>query len=181
MKFDKQFIKDLIVIKPDIYHDNRGKFNRHFCKEEFLNEGINFTVCQGNLSENFKKHTIRGFHFQQQPYKEAKIISPISGKLFNVVIDLRPGSPTFLKHFDIILSAVDKISLHVPAGCANAFLTLEQDTIIHYYMSDFFNENKYSGFRYNDKFFDIDWPAQPEEISQRDLDYKDFNPDILVK
>lgn len=169
MIFLEQNIKDLYLLKLDPFEDERGIFKRTFCANELSNSNINFKICQGNLSQNFLKHTLRGFHFQKNSYKESKILTCISGSIYNVVIDLRPDSKSYKLKFIFELSARNNVSILVPGGCANAFLTLEDDTIIHYYMSDFFDQSTYTGFRYNDPAFKIEWPFEPKIISQKDL------------
>lgn len=175
MKFIKQSIEGLYLIEPDIFADERGVFRRSLCLEELNKAGIEFNVCQGNISENFSQYTLRGFHFQKMPSAEMKILTPITGVLHNVVIDLKRTSDTFLTWMAIEISSIRRESLLVPAGCANAFLTMEANTIVHYYMGDFFKVATYSGFRYNDPFFSIPWPCEPVVISDRDENFPNFN------
>lgn len=174
MKFISSKISGLFFIKPNLFIDNRGSFRRNYCYQEFKKSGIDFKVKQSNISINKKKFTLRGFHYQKLPSKESKILTVISGEIFNVVIDLRKNSKTYLKHYSFRLSSNSCKSFLVPAGCANAFLTLKSNTIINYLMSDYFAENTYSGFKYNDKYFKIKWPHKPLVISDRDKNYDDF-------
>jgi len=174
MKFVLQEIDKLFLIYPDLHEDERGVFRRSFCKDEFLQNGIEFEVKQGNISENFKKHTMRGFHYQVAPSRESKVLSCVSGSLYNVVIDLREGSKTYKSWVSIEMSALKKESIYVPAGCANAFLTMDDNTIVHYYMGDSFNPNSYRGFRYNDPMFSVKWPCEPVVISEKDLNFPDY-------
>ncbi|MCW8899147.1 MAG: dTDP-4-dehydrorhamnose 3,5-epimerase family protein [Gammaproteobacteria bacterium] len=174
MKFIPQIIPDLSLIIPDLHQDERGVFRRSFCKQEFKDNGINFDVMQGNISENFNKHTLRGFHYQIEPSKESKVISCVAGSLYNVVIDLRRDFETYKQWVALEISAVKKESIHVPAGCANAFLTMDDNTIVHYYMGDSFSPNTYHGFRYNDPMFSVEWPCEPQVISEKDLNFPDF-------
>jgi len=174
MIFHQQQIADVFLIEPQSHSDERGLFRRHYCEKELKENGIYFTVKQGNISENAKKHTIRGFHYQEAPSKESKIISCISGSMFNVIIDLRKNSPTFLKCQEFNISSVSRQSLYIPVGCANAFLTLEDNTWIHYYMNDFFTTDSL-GFRYNDPAFAINWPVKPEHMSEKDRNYPDLD------
>lgn len=174
MIFVKQKIKGLYLIKPSPHADDRGIFHRSFCENEFAKVGLNFNVKQGNISENFKKNTLRGFHYQKPPSNEAKVISCITGDLYNVVIDLRESSSTYHEWVAISLSSEKRESIHVPAGCANAFLTMTDNTIVHYYMGDSFNPDTYYGIRYNDPMFSIKWPVEPEVISDKDLNIPDY-------
>ena len=177
MKFIKQTIRDVRLIIPDLHEDNRGIFRRSFCESEFKSEGINFKVKQGNISQNFKKHTMRGFHYQVEPSKESKVITCVSGSIHNIVLDLRKDSVTYAEWVALEISSSDKDSIYVPAGCANAFLTLEDNTIVHYYMGDFFNPNSYKGIRYNDPKFKFIWPAEPSVISEKDLNIENYIDD----
>jgi len=179
MKILDQFIKGVALIRPDIFKDNRGSFRRTFCARELMENGINISVSQGNISENPRKYTMRGFHYQKEPSGESKILTPICGQIYNVVIDLRPTSSTFLKSIAINLDSSHRESLFVPAGCANAFLTMADNTVVHYYMGDYFKPESYSGFRYNDPFFGVQWPNAVEIISGRDENFPDFSLENL--
>jgi dTDP-4-dehydrorhamnose 3,5-epimerase len=174
MKFFNQSIEGLVLIKPEVFEDNRGTFRRTFCSNELKSNGIEFSVCQGNVSENLTQFTMRGFHYQKNPGSESKILTPICGGIYNVVIDLRPNSRTFLKWLAIELLSSRRESLHVPAGCANAFLTIADDTVVHYYMGDYFKSESYSGFRYDDPYFKVQWPHSVAVISDRDSSLPNF-------
>ena len=177
MKFIKQKIPGLIRIMPEPYSDDRGVFRRSFCQKEFSRNQIKFEVKQGNISENYRKHTLRGFHYQRVPTQEAKLLTCVTGAIFNVVVDLRKNSKTYLQWEDVEISAEKRQTIHVPAGCANAFLTLQDNTIVHYYMSEFFVPETYQGIRYNDPFFRVEWPFEPKVISDRDATFPDYRPD----
>jgi len=174
MKFIKQKIQDLYLIKSSPHEDERGIFHRSFCENDLSNIGINFSVKQGNISENFKKHTLRGFHYQKAPSNEAKIISCVTGSLYNVVIDLRQKSKTYHRWVALNISSEKKESIYVPSGCANAFMTMSDNTIVHYYMGDSFNPDTYFGIRYNDPIFSVNWPYEPDVISDKDLNLSDY-------
>ena len=121
MKFVCQSIEGLILILPEVFEDNRGAFRRNFCFKELKENGIELSVLQGNISENKSMFTMRGFHYQKNPSSESKVLTPITGSIYNVVIDLRSDSPTFLKSVALNILSSRRESLHVPAGCANAF------------------------------------------------------------
>ena len=174
MIFNKTKIADMYLIKPEIFKDKRGYFRRNFCEKKIKEKNISFKIKQCNVSENFKMGTLRGFHFQKKSKKDSKIITCISGKILNVTIDLRKNSKTYLVCQQIELSSKNRNSLLVPGNCANAFITLNDNTIIQYYMSEFFNKNNDGGIRYDDKFFNIKWPIKPRVISTKDKNYKDF-------
>uniref|UniRef100_UPI0040476C98 dTDP-4-dehydrorhamnose 3,5-epimerase family protein n=1 Tax=Algoriphagus sp. TaxID=1872435 RepID=UPI0040476C98 len=174
MIFKQQLLNGVFLIEAKSHHDERGLFRRHYCENELKDNGIDFSVKQGNISENTNKLTMRGFHYQNLPSKESKIISCVTGSIYNVIIDMRRDSPTFLEWQEFSLSADGRESLYIPVGCANAFLTLEDNTRIHYYMNDFFSTDSL-GFRYNDPAFSIPWPAAPQHISGKDMEYPDLN------
>ncbi len=176
MIFEEQKIKGVWLIKAEPVSDSRGAFRRHFCQNELKQAGLKFNIVQTNISENKNKHTLRGFHYQLAPHEEDKILTCLQGSLYDVIVDLRPDSETFLKWIPVELSAGDNLSVYIPRGCANAYLTLKDSTIILYYMSEFYNPGSYTGFRYNDPQFSVEWPAEPAVISEKDESFKDFDP-----
>ena len=179
MKFSKLSLKDTWLIEPNLFEDSRGTFRRSFCQEKYKEYGLDSNMSQGNISENPYKGTLRGFHYQIGKYKEAKTITCINGSLYDVVIDLRKDSPTFLKHTALEISSINKKSIYIPKGCANAWLTLEPNTIIHYYMSNPYQPGFDCGIRYNDELFKIKWPFAPKVISQKDQSYNNFDFSLL--
>lgn len=179
MKFSELDIPGAWLIEPDLHRDERGVFRRHFCADEFSAHGIVPTVVQGNISENPHLGTLRGFHYQASPHQEAKTLSCLTGSIYDIVVDLRAGSATFMKWIAVELSAGDRKSLHVPAGCANAWLTTASQTCVHYYMSEFYTPGADRGFRYDDPAFTFHWPAPPKVISDKDRNYPDFDPRAL--
>ena len=165
--------KNLFIIKKKIFNDKRGHFIRDFCKKDL--KKIKFSIRQINISYNKAKYTLRGFHYQKKPFEEDKVITCLFGEILNVSIDLRPRSKTYLKIFKKKLSEKNCISLHIPKGFANAYLTLEPQTKILYYMSQYYKPNKGDGIRYDDEFFSVQWPKLPKNISQKDLNFKNFS------
>jgi dTDP-4-dehydrorhamnose 3,5-epimerase len=176
MIFIEQKIKGVYLIKPKSFNDERGVFRRNFCTKEFKKYNINNKVTQANISENINKYTLRGFHYQIYPYSEAKTLTCIKGNIYDVVVDLRKSSKTYLKWIAIKLNENNRWSIHVPKGCANAFLTLTKNCIIHYYCSNKYNSNKEKGIRYNDQIFKFKWPHKPKYISKKDRSHKDYKP-----
>lgn len=168
MQFKELDIAGAWLITPELVVDDRGVFRRHFCHEEFADHGIETDVMQGNVSENPHLHTMRGFHYQLAPHAEGKTISCFGGALYDIIVDLRPDSKTFLQWVSVSLSVKSRTSLYIPPGCANAYLTVAPDTVVHYYMSAMYEPNSYRGFRYNDPSFGFKWPESPEVISDRD-------------
>ncbi len=174
MKFFEQKIAGVFLIEPQPFADERGVFRRHFCKKEFAAHNIAVDVCQSNVSENKLRHTLRGFHYQLAPYGEGKTLSCLVGSIYDVVVDIRPQSPTYLAWLSFNLTAENRTSLHVPPGCANAFLTLQDNCLIHYYCSQFYAPDAERGIRYNDPAFKFQWPFEPAVISDKDKSHPDY-------
>ena len=168
MRFKELSIAGVFVIEPDLICDERGVFRRHYCSQEYAKHGINTGVLQGNVSENPHMHTLRGFHYQLAPHAEGKTISCITGAIYDIVVDLRPDSSTYLKWESVIIDSENRNQLYVPPGCANAFLTTESNTIIQYYMSELYAPSSYYGFSYKDPEFNFVWPTTVEHISEKD-------------
>ena len=172
MKIYKQKLKGVYLIKPEPFKDKRGIFRRHFCINELKKYRITKSIEQANISENPKKGTLRGFHFQKKPHQEAKTISCFKGSFYDVIIDLRKKSPTYMNWQSFVITEKNRFSLHIPKGCANAFLTLVDNTIIHYYCSNSYMPKFESGIMYNDPAFKIKWPFKPFHISVKDKSHK---------
>lgn len=177
MIFHKQKISGVFIVEPEPYRDERGLLRRHFCKREFAEHGIMTDIKQCNVSENKKRHTLRGFHYQLLPYGEDKILSCIKGAIFDIVLDLRKDSDTNLQWQVFELTEENRLSLCVPKGCANAYLTLQDNTWILYYHSEFYTPDAEAGIRYNDPLFKFKWPVEPAVISEKDRNYPDFDPE----
>jgi dTDP-4-dehydrorhamnose 3,5-epimerase len=126
------------------------------------------------VSVNPHRYTLRGFHYQRPPSTERKILTVLKGALHVVIVDVRPDTPTFLSHESFRFEVGDRSSLLVPDGCATGFLTLADDTIVHYQMSDYYQPGNYTGFRYDDPAIGVEWPADPAVISDRDRSFADF-------
>lgn len=179
MRFHQQEIGGVWVIDAEPHVDERGVLRRHFCAEEFASHGLCPRVIQGNVSENDSRLTLRGFHYQESPHGEAKTLSVLAGGIYAAVADIRPTSSTYLRWIGLELTAANRKSLHVPVGCAMAILTLEDRTLMHYYMSEPFSGRNYRGFRYDDPTFKVAWPEVPRVISEKDRSYPDFVPERL--
>lgn len=159
--------------------DPRGFFARTFCQKEFVEHGLNTRIAQCNVSYNGKKGTWRGLHLQVSPYQEAKLVQCISGAIYDVIVDLRPKSATFLKHLGVILRAEEYQMLYVPEGFAHGFLTLTDHVNVFYQISEFYAPEYARGFRWNDPAFGIALPEEVKVISDRDARYPDFSLDSL--
>jgi dTDP-4-dehydrorhamnose 3,5-epimerase len=177
MKFSEQKLPGVFLLEPEPFSDDRGMLRRHYCAREFEVSGIRFDVKQCNISENHQRHTLRGFHYQTQPFAESKILSCMRGSIYDIIVDLRSSSSTYLKWISIELSASNRLALLVPAGCANAWITLEDGTWIFYYHSEFYRPDAERGLRYNQPLFEFQWPAEPEVISKKDLTHPDYVPE----
>ncbi len=173
MRIQDTRIKGLKVIIIKKIKDSRGIFFRNFCEKE-LKLLTKRKIVQSNLSFNKKKFTLRGFHYQKSPSKEGKFITCLKGKIFNVTIDLKKKSKSYLKLFKININSDDNKIIYIPPGCANAFLTLEKNTIIHYLMTDFYKPELYKRFNYKSKEIKINWPAKPVVISLQDRNAKNL-------
>lgn len=174
MRVLPQAIAGVFVVEAVPHADERGAFARLFCTEEFDAAGIAFTTAQINLSSNAKRHTLRGMHYQDAPYAEAKFVRAVRGRAFDVVVDLRADSPTHRHWLSVELDSRKMNAVFVPEGCAHGFLTLEDDTDILYLMGRHFVEGHAKGVRWNDPAFAIAWPAAPAVISSRDAAFADY-------
>jgi dTDP-4-dehydrorhamnose 3,5-epimerase len=164
----------VVIIEPERVEDERGFFARSFCAREFAARGLDPRVAQCNVSFNRTRGTLRGLHFQHPPHTETKLVRCTRGALYDVAVDLRPDSPTFLVHIAVELSARNGRMLYVPEGFAHGFQTLEDDTEVFYQMSAAFSPDAAGGVRWNDPAFAIEWPLEVSAISERDRTYPDF-------
>ena len=162
------------MIEPERREDHRGFFARTFCEREFAAHGLNPRVVQCNISFNRLKGSLRGMHFQAAPYSEAKLVRCTAGSIHDVIIDLRPSSPAFKKHFGLELSARNRRMLYIPEEFAHGFQTLEDDTEVFYQMSQFYSAEHSRGVRWDDPAFGISWPPGERIIIERDRTYPDF-------
>lgn len=154
--------------------DERGFFARTWCRKEFQSKGLDQEVVQCSVSYNLRKGTLRGMHYQAAPCEEAKLVRCTSGAIYDVVLDLRPASPSFKAWIAVVLSAQNRNMVYVPKGCGHGFLTLEEQTEVFYQMSESYNADSARGVRWNDRAFQIAWPSDPDVISARDRSYPDF-------
>ena len=179
MQFTETRIKGAYVVDIKKISDDRGFFGRSYCKKEFENLGINKPIVQVNVSANKKKGTLRGLHMQVEPAAETKLVRCTRGAIFDVLVDLRPDSETFLQWVGVELNARDYTMLYIPEGCAHGYLTLEDDTDVMYQVTAYYTPEAEKGFRWNDPTFNIDWPLEPVVISSKDQAQPLFHPDLL--
>ncbi|MWC30905.1 dTDP-4-dehydrorhamnose 3,5-epimerase [Paenibacillus sp. MMS18-CY102] len=167
------------IIEKEPITDNRGYFARSFCTKTLAAHGLPFHMVQTNIAFNHHARTLRGMHFQLPPYCEEKIVTCTQGTLFDVIIDLNRESPTFGKWYGLTLSAENGLSLYVPKGFAHGYVTLTENTSIHYMVSEYYTPSHESGVRWNDPAFGIEWPLTEQLIiSAKDEQWKDFNLNV---
>ena len=172
MKFEKIFLDKAYLIELEENKDFRGSFTRHFCQKELKQAGLNFELCQSNISKNLKKGTIRGMHYQQDPYSEIKIVSCLKGAIFDVIVDFRPNSSTYLKWFGVELTENNNKMLYIPEGFAHGFETLEDNSVVYYQMGNFYTPSFAGGLRFNDPKLGIKWHTSSPIINERDANYE---------
>jgi dTDP-4-dehydrorhamnose 3,5-epimerase len=156
--------------------DDRGFFARVFCREEFGKQGLKNQFVQVNDSLSADRGTLRGMHYQLAPSAEVKLVRCIRGSLYDVILDLRPDSPSFGKSFGAALTAENRTMMYVPEGFAHGFITLRPDTEVMYFVTAFYAPDRERGVRWNDPRFGIQWPIEPTVLSERDRMHRDFDP-----
>jgi len=176
MKFTETPLKGAFLIDLEKRGDHRGFFARFFCENEYKAHNLVTHFVQINTSLTAAKGTLRGMHYQMEPSGEVKVVRCIRGSLFDMILDLRPDSPTFGKSFGAELNAENRSMMYVPKGFAHGFVTLQDDTEALYLVSSFYAPDLERGIRYNDPGFAINWPIPPVEISDKDKNWRDFDP-----
>ncbi|WP_428395230.1 dTDP-4-dehydrorhamnose 3,5-epimerase family protein [Lichenicoccus sp.] len=169
MIFRETNIKGLYEIALERHSDARGSFARTFCEDEFAQAGLPTHFVQANSSVNVRAGTLRGMHFQRPPHEEGKLVRCVRGAIHDVVIDIRPQSPSFRQSLSFRLDCRENFSLYIPAGCAHGFQTLEDDSEVLYEMTTRHSAAYASGFRYDDPGFALSWPLPITMISEKDL------------
>lgn len=171
MTFTETKLKGAFIIKREENEDERGFFARTFCRKEFEAHGLSTSVAQCNISFNKKKGTFRGMHFQIHPYEEEKIVSCVQGALLDYIVDLREDSATFKQWVAIELSAENGCAMYIPKSFAHGFLTLRDETMVHYQMSEFYEPACARGFRVDDPAFNIQLPFPIGTVAERDMKF----------
>jgi dTDP-4-dehydrorhamnose 3,5-epimerase len=174
VRFEPTPVAGAVVVELDRHEDERGFFARTWCVDEFAAAGLPDHFVQSSVSWNEHRHTLRGMHWQAEPHGESKLVRCTRGAIVDVVVDLRPESPTYLQHVAVGLDEVNRRALFIPAGLAHGFLTLEPGTEVLYQMDTRYVPEAARGARWDDPAFDIEWPALPEVISERDCSYPDL-------
>lgn len=171
MIFTETKLKGAFVIDIEPREDERGFFARSWCEDEFAKHGLNSRLAQCNISFNKKRGTLRGMHYQIEPFPEAKLTRCTRGAIYDVIIDLRSHSPTFKQWVSVELNAENRRALYIPAGFAHGFQTLEDNTEVFYQMSEFYHPECARGVRWDDPAFGIIWPIQEVIISAADKQF----------
>jgi len=162
------------LLEPERKEDHRGFFARTYCRRELEEHRLDPTIVQCNISVNHQRGTVRGMHWQAAPHEEIKLVRCTRGAIHDVILDLRPDSPTYTKHLGVVLDCDNRLSLYIPAGIAHGFQTLQDDTEVFYQMSEFYVPEAARGVRWNDPAFSIAWPLEVSVIADKDLEFPDF-------
>jgi dTDP-4-dehydrorhamnose 3,5-epimerase len=176
MKFHAAPLRGAFTIELEKRGDDRGFFARLFCQREFEAAGIPMPIVQINNSLSAKAGTLRGMHYQLPPATEIKVVRCIRGALYDVIIDLRPDSPTFARWFGTELTAENRLMMYAPQGFAHGFITLVDDTEVFYLTNAFYAPEEERGIRFDDPRFGVVWPKTPVDVSSKDRDWPDFDP-----
>ncbi len=171
MLFTETALKDAFIIDIEQKEDHRGFFARTFCVQDFAAHGLEITNVQCSIAFNYKKGTIRGVHYQAAPATEAKLVRCTKGAVYDVIVDLRPDSPTYLSHISVELTEDNHRALYIPEMFAHGYQTLTDDSEVVYQMNKIYTPGFDRGLFYDDPLLDIQWPLIVSEISEKDLSW----------
>ncbi len=174
MRIIEAALPGVYLLEPEKSRDDRGFFARMWCADELQQMGLHGTWVQSSIAFNEHRSTLRGMHLQAEPHSEVKLVTCVSGAVFDVVVDVRPGSPTRAQWLSIKLTSEENTILYVPRGFAHGYLTLTENACVEYHMSDQYDPSAARGWRWNDPAFGITWPSEPLVISERDATFPDF-------
>ena len=178
MIFHETKLGGALVIEPERLCDERGFFARTWCCDEFAARGLNPNLVQCSVSFNERAGTLRGMHFQVAPHEEAKLVRCTMGAIYDVIIDMRPASPTWKQWISVALSAKNRLLLYIPEGFAHGFQTLEDNSEVFYQMSERYHPECARGVRFDDVGFGIEWPPSSDLImARKDREYPDYKPE----
>ena len=175
MIFQPTTIRGAFIVRPEAREDERGFFARVWCRHEFLAQGLNPTLVQCSISFSKAKGTLRGMHYQAPPHEEAKLVRCTAGAIYDVAIDLRPGSPTFRQWIANELTSANRAMLYVPEGVAHGFQTLEDDVEVFYQITSAYAPESTRGVRFDDPAFGVPWPLPVTAIAPRDRSWPSFD------
>jgi dTDP-4-dehydrorhamnose 3,5-epimerase len=176
VRFEELALKGVYLVKPEPAADERGFFARTFCAEEFTAHGLVGGIGQTSISFNSRRGTVRGMHFSVAPHAETKLIRCTAGAIYDVILDLRPASTTYLDGIGIELSASNRHAAYIPTGLAHGFQTLVDNTEVLYLIDTPYAASAARGIRWNDPAVKIEWPEPINVISERDLQFPDWKP-----
>jgi dTDP-4-dehydrorhamnose 3,5-epimerase len=176
MKFIPTELEGAFILEPERREDARGFFARSFCVKELEAHGLSLSVLQCNVAFTHKKGTLRGLHYQVPPAAETKLMRCTRGSVYDVIVDLRPGSPTYLKHIGVQLTAENRRALFVPALFAHGYQTLTDESEMTYLVNEFYNPSCERGLRYDDPALAIRWPVRLAAISDKDFSWPLLKP-----
>ena len=174
MKVSKTNIEGLLLIEPDLFNDGRGYFFESYNKEKYTEIGLDINFVQDNISQS-KNGTVRGLHYQVGDKAQGKLCQVISGKVLDVAVDIRFGSPTFGKHYAHVLNSEKKMQIWIPAGLAHGFSVLSDEAIFSYKCTNYYSKDHERAILYNDSELNIDWQVENPVVSEKDLKAKKFN------
>jgi dTDP-4-dehydrorhamnose 3,5-epimerase len=180
MIFTETPLAGAYVIDLDLRQDERGFFARSFCMHEFEEHGLESFTAQCNLSFNHRAGTLRGMHYQLPPAAEAKLVRCVRGAIYDVIIDMRPESPSYLQHFGVRLDDDNHTALYVPPLFAHGYQALTDRAEVSYQVSEFYTPGQERGIRYDDEAFGIDWPLAVTVISEKDSSWPGFEPEAVT-
>ncbi len=184
MEIIQEPLPGLYVLKPNVFEDKRGYFYESYNKEVFHKLGIDCEFMQDNQSLSVDKGVLRGLHFQAPPFAQAKLIRAVLGSVFDIVVDIRKGSPTYGQQFGLVLSDKNKLNMFVPQGFAHGFVTLEANTLFNYKCSNVYNKASEGGILWSDPDLNIDWNVTEPILSEKDTQnpkFSDFESPFVYK
>jgi dTDP-4-dehydrorhamnose 3,5-epimerase len=175
VRFEQLAIPGVFAVELELVPDDRGFFARTYARDELAAHGIDFEIVQGSVSFNERRGTLRGMHLQRPPHEEAKLVRCLTGSVHDVVVDLRAGSPTQFDWVALELSAQRRNAVYIPPGLAHGFVTLEDGCELEYLISAAYEPTAAAGVRWDDSAIGIEWPVEPEVISERDAAFSDLD------
>jgi dTDP-4-dehydrorhamnose 3,5-epimerase len=175
VRFEELAIPGVFALALELVHDNRGFFARTYSRAELAGQGIDFDVVQASVSFNEGRGTLRGLHLQRPPHEEAKLVRCLAGSVHDVVVDLRAGSTTQFRWLAVELSAARRTALYIPSGFAHGFVTLEDACELEYLISAAYEPSAAAGVRWDDPALGIEWPLEPQVVSERDEAFPDLD------
>lgn len=176
MKFHSIPLNGAYLVELEPHGDERGYFARAFCQTEFDGMGLPTEIKQSNLSFNQHAGTLRGMHYQHAPHAEPKLVRVVVGAVYDVLIDLRKDSSTYCQWYGVKLDVDSKRAIFIPAGMAHGFLTLVDETLVHYEMFENYHPASVAGVRFDDPVFGIEWPEEVRVIAEKDKNWSDYQP-----